>query len=146
VNLNSISGTGNVQFDYASNNQMVILKIAGKNPDGSDMTTPFDFSQLNSWKQNKPSGANYDASALQIVYGGSQNIVMQGGNSQSGASIYAPSASFTLKGTQDLFGSILARTIVDQGNANIHYDRRLQRDFYVTGQPMLGTFSWLRAQ
>ncbi len=146
VNLNSITGTGNLQFDYASNNQMVILKIAGKNPDGSDMTTAFDLSQLNSWKQNKPSGADYDASALQIVYGGSQNIVMQGGNSQSGASIYAPNASFTLKGTQDLYGSILARTIVDEGNANIHYDRRLQRDFYVTGQPMLGTFSWLRAQ
>ncbi len=69
---------------------------------------------------------------------------MKGGNSQSAATIYAPNADFTLQGTQDLYGSILARTITNGGNASIHYDRRLARDFYVAGHPMIGTFSWNR--
>ena len=69
---------------------------------------------------------------------------MKGGNSQSAATIYAPNASFTLQGTQDLYGSILAKTITNGGNAGIHYDRRLATDFYVTGHPMVGTFTWKR--
>jgi hypothetical protein len=58
--------------------------------------------------------------------------------------IYAPNANFILKGTQDFYGSILARTITNGGNASIHYDRRLGRDFWVTGNPMASTFSWKR--
>jgi hypothetical protein len=95
------------------------------------------------WKQNSPS-YNYDASALQIVYGGSATISMKGGNSQSAVTIYAPNADFELQGTQDLFGSVLARTIENHGNASIHYDRRLGRDFWVAGRPMVGTFTWKR--
>jgi hypothetical protein len=110
------------------------------------MTTPFDLSNLGGWKQNAPANASYDASGLQIVYGGTANISMQGGNSQSAATIYAPNASFTLQGTQDLYGSILAKTINNNGNASIHYDRRLQRDYHVVGHPMMGTFSWKRGQ
>ena len=30
------------------------------------------------------------------------------------------------------------------GNANIHYDRRLQHDFWVVGHPIMGTFNWKR--
>ena len=83
------------------------------------------------WKQNT-SEHNYDASALQIVYGGTATISMKGGNSQSAATIYAPNAQLLLcKGTQDLYGSILAKTITNGGNASIHYDRRLASDFYV---------------
>ena len=69
---------------------------------------------------------------------------MQGGNSQSAAVIYAPNADFQLQGTQDFFGSILAKTITNGGNASIHYDRSLSGEFFVAGQPMLGTFSWKR--
>ena len=145
VNINSLNGSGDVEIaaNMAGNtNQSVVLKIAGKNADGSDMTTPFDLSTM-SWKQNSPA-SSYDASALQIVYGGTAEISMKGGNSQSAATIYAPNASFTLQGTQDLYGSILARTITNGGNASIHYDRRLSRDFWVTGHPMVGTFTWKR--
>ena len=145
ININSLNGAGNVEVaaNMVSNtNQSVVLKIAGKNADGTEMTTPFDLSAM-SWKQNSP-GNSYDASALQIVYGGSATISMKGGNSQSAATIYAPNATFELQGTQDLFGSILAKTISNGGNASIHYDRRLSRDFYVAGHPMIGTFSWNR--
>ena len=143
VNINSLNGMGSVEVNAniaGPLNESVVLKIAGKNADGTDMTTPFDLSTM-SWKQNSPASA-YDASALQIVYNGTAEISMQGGNSQSAATIYAPNASFTLSGTQDLYGSILARTITNGGNASIHYDRRLSRDFYVAGNPMIGTFTW----
>jgi hypothetical protein len=148
ININSLSGTGEIQVDAnmtGSLNESVVIKVAGKNADGSESTVPFDLSAM-SWKQNSTVGANsYDASALQIIYGGSGTIYMKGsGNGQSAATIYAPNASFHLQGTQDLFGSILARTIDNAGNASIHYDRRLARDFYVAGHPMMGTFTWNR--
>ena len=145
VNINALNGSGDVEIQANMTgplNEAVVLKIAGKNADGTDMVTPFDLSTM-SWKQNS-AAASYDASALQIAYGGTANISMKGGNSQSAAMIYAPNASFTLQGTQDLFGSVLARTITNGGNANIHYDRHLSSSFFVIGQPMIGTFTWKR--
>ena len=144
INLNSLTGSGNVDIGDSTSgaNEAVVLKIAGKNGDGSEMATPFDFNSI-TWKQNAPAG-NYDASKLQIVYGGSATLNMKGGNSQSAATVYAPNASFTLQGTQDFFGSILARTIANVGTGSIHYDRRLMNDFYVAGMPTAGTFTWKR--
>ena len=145
VNINSLTGGGAVEI--AANmtgplDESVVLKVAGMNPDATEMVTPFDLSTM-SWKQNSPA-ASYDASALQIVYGGHATISMQGGNSQSAATIYAPNATFVLTGTQDLYGSILAASINVNGNANIHYDRNLSSEFWVSGQPMVGTFTWNR--
>jgi hypothetical protein len=145
VNINSLLGSGQVEVQAnmaADLNEGVLLKLAGKNADGTDMTTAFDLSTM-SWKQNS-SGHGYDASALQIAYGGPGTINMTGGNAQSAATIYAPNAIFELQGTQDLYGSILARTIENHGNASIHYDRRLKRDFYVAGHAMQASFSWKR--
>jgi hypothetical protein len=145
VNINSLVGSGAVEINanlVTNLNESVVLKIAGKNPDGTDMTTPFDLSTM-SWKQNS-AGNSLDASALQIVYGGTALISMKGGNSQSAATIYAPNAAFELQGTQDLYGSVLAKTIYSHGTPAIHYDRRLQSDFMVAGQAMVGTFSWKR--
>ena len=146
VNINALLGSGTFEVNANTtglNNESVVLKVAGKNSDGTEMATPFDLASV-SWKQNAAT-TTYDASSLQIVYGGSANISMQGGNSQSAASIYAPNASFTMTGTQDFYGSILAKTITNGGNASIHYDRRLSRDFYVQGHAMMGTFSWKRS-
>jgi hypothetical protein len=140
VNINALIGGGEVQIDGLAN-QSVVLKVAGKAADGTDLPVPFDLSTM-SWKQNSPTP--FDASSFQIVYGGSANLNMQGGNSQSAATVYAPNASFTMTGTQDFFGSILARTITNGGNASIHYDRRLGRDFWVSGHPMMGSFTWKR--
>ncbi len=146
VNINSLTGSGTVVVDTntgATTNQAVVLKIAGKNPDGTDMATPIDL-ESTGWKQNAANGHQYDASAFQIVYGGTGTLNMDGGNAQTAASIYAPNATFYLKGTQDLYGSVLAKTIENAGNASLHYDRRLSRDFHVAGQPMAGTFTWKR--
>jgi len=146
VNINSLTGAGNIEVSAnltsITQNQSVVMKVAGKNSDGTEMTVPFDLSQM-AWKQNS-TVASYDASAFQIVYGGSATINMQGGNSQSAVTVYAPNANFDLQGTQDLFGSILAGTIENNGNSSIHYDRRLGADFWVAGRPMLSAFSWKR--
>jgi hypothetical protein len=157
INVNSLiappsGGGGNIEIDanVAINpatgtpytDQSVIVKIAGKNPDGLEMAVPLDFEGL-SWKQNS-TAKSYDASALQLVYGGSQTIQMTGGNSQSAATVYAPNANFILKGTQDFFGSILSKTLDDHGGAGIHYDRRLATDYWVKGHPMMGAFTWKR--
>lgn len=147
VNINSLTGSGGFEVEanmISAGNEAVVLKIAGLNADGSEMTTAIDLDTL-AWKQNTTvDQAKYDASALQIIYGGSGTINMTGGNGQSAAMIYAPNANFELKGTQDFFGSILARTVTNGGTGNIHYDRSLSGEFYVMGQPMLGTFSWKR--
>lgn len=145
VNLNSlvVSGGGRVEVEANMGathaNEAVVLKFAGKNADGTDMTTPFQLSDLG-WKQNSPN-YSYDASSLQIVYGGTGQISMYG-NAQSAATIYAPNASFLLQGTTDLYGSVLARTVTNGGNASIHFDRRLLADFSVPGRPMASNFSW----
>jgi hypothetical protein len=147
ININSLDVQGDLTFDYATMDASVIMQFAGLNADGTEMTTaPFNLGDLGSWKQNKPGNANYDAASLQIVYGGTAQITMTGGNSQSAATVYAPNAPFLLKGTQDFYGSILAKTVTNNGNTGIHYDRRLQREFWVAGQPMMGTFTWQRAQ
>jgi hypothetical protein len=152
VNVNSLTGSGDIQIEANITgtgpggttpvDQSVIVKIAGKNADGSEMATPLDFEGL-SWKQNS-TAKSYDASALQIVYGGTQTIQMTGGNSQSAATVYAPNANFILKGTQDFYGSILSKTLDDHGGAGIHYDRRLASDYWVKGHPMMGAFTWKR--
>jgi hypothetical protein len=148
VNINSLTGSGNIQVSanlVTDTGQSVVLKVAGKNADGTDMATPVDLASMG-WKQNAAgAAAKYDAAALQIVYPGTGTISMVG-NPQSAATIYAPNANFALQGTADLFGSVLAKTISNGGNASIHYDRRLQRDFWVAGNPMLGSFTWNTSQ
>lgn len=149
VNINALNGSGTLEIQAnmgaTSANEAVVLKVAGKNPDGSEMTVPFDLETMG-WKQNEGAATKhkYDASAVQIVYAGTQTINMDGGNNQSAVSIYAPNAHFILKGTQDLYGSVLAKTIENRGNASIHYDRNLMREFFVAGHPMASSFSWKR--
>ena len=109
------------------------------------MAAPVDLASMG-WKQNSSNAAaKYDPAELQIVYAGTGTISMQG-NSHSAATIYAPNANFSLQGTADLYGSVLARTVSNGGNASIHYDRRLSRDFWVAGNPMMGTFTWNTSQ
>ena len=146
IDINSVNGSGAVETlvnNTGTSDQSVTLRIAGKNPDGTWMTAPFDLSTM-TWKQNA-TAKSYDATSLQIVYGGPAALSMQGGNSQSAATIYAPNASFNMIGTQDFYGSILANTINNNGNTHIHYDRRLQSEFWIAGHPMMGTFSWKKS-
>jgi hypothetical protein len=145
-NLNSISlaGGSEIQVSATSSTQAVLVNIAGKNPDNTDIAMPVDLTGGSFVAvAGCASCSAYDASMLQFVYGGTGAIKLAG-NSGASATIYAPDAAFTMVGTADLYGSVVARTVTIPGTANIHYDRRLSRDFYIAGHPMVGTFSWKR--
>ena len=46
------------------------MNVAGKNPDDTDMAVPFDFTGGTFASPDCATCSNYDASILQIVYGG----------------------------------------------------------------------------
>jgi len=145
-NINSLSlqGQAEIAVQATSPSQSVLVNVSGKNPDGSDIATPIDFAGGTfASVQGCGTCSNYDASMLQFLYGGTGNIVLTG-NSGAAATFYAPQANATVEGTADLYGALLAKRINMQGSGNIHYDRRLSRDFYVAGQPMPTTFTWKR--
>jgi hypothetical protein len=145
-NFNSITlnGGSTISISATSSTQAVLVDIVGQNPDGTSIDTPLDlrggtFAAVTGCA----SCSNYDASMLQFIYGGSGTIQLTG-NSGAAATVYAPNAQIEFGGTSDLYGSILGKRIDNYGSGNIHYDRRLQHDFYVAGHPMLNTFSWKR--
>jgi Tfp pilus assembly protein PilX len=145
-NFNSITllGGSTISISATSSTQAVLVDIVGQNPDGTGIDTPLDlrggtFAAVTGCA----SCSNYDASMLQFIYGGSGTIQLTG-NSGAAATVYAPNAQIEFGGTSDLYGSILGKRIDNYGSGNIHYDRRLQHDFYVAGHPMLNTFSWKR--
>jgi len=150
VNLNSLdlTGGGTIAVKASASNQAVIVNLVGKNADGSNMDTVMDFGGNSGGQYSNNSTctgcSQFDASMLQFVYAGPGNISMRG-NSGAAATFYAPNASVIMKGTADLYGSLLGKTVDNQGNANIHYDRRLSHDFYVEGAQSLGTFTWRSA-
>lgn len=150
VNMNSLdlTGGGTIAVQATASNQSVIVNLAGKNADGTSMATVMDFggNSGGSFANNSTCTgcSQYDASMLQFVYAGSGAISMKG-NSAAAATFYAPNAAVTMKGTADLYGSLLGGTVNNIGNASIYYDRRLSHDFYVEGAQTLGTFTWRSA-
>lgn len=48
-----------------------------------------------------------------------------GGTTESGASIYAPSAAVNINGTADFYGSVVGNTITINGSVNFHYDESM---------------------
>ena len=61
---------------------------------------------------------------LQITYAGSRGVNLSGG-AGSYATVYAPNALVNMSGNSDFFGSIIASTLTNSGNAAIHYDTSL---------------------
>jgi hypothetical protein len=47
-----------------------------------------------------------------------------------------------LDGNNAFYGSIVGSTVVNTGNADIHYDRHLSGQFFVVGNGMMSAFSW----
>jgi hypothetical protein len=148
-NFNSIKleGGATVGISATSPIQGVLVDVVGKDNTGAVLTAPnlpIDFVG-GTFAAPTCAGtcSNFDASMLQFIYSGTTEIDLTG-NSGAAATFYAPHAPIIFSGTADLYGSVLGKTIDNVGNANIHYDRRLQHDFYVIGHPMVGTFSWKR--
>jgi len=145
-NFNAIklAGGSTVQVSATSPTQGVIFDVVGKNPDDSLIPTPIDFvGGTFASVTGCPSCSNYDASMLQFVYAGTGEIDLTG-NSGAATTFYAPNAEVVFSGTADLYGSVLGKRIHNIGSGNIHYDRRLQHDFWVAGHAMQASFSWKR--
>jgi Tfp pilus assembly protein PilX len=153
-NFNSITLAGGSKVIAAptAGDQAVLVNVSGKNPDGSTMDVPIKFTgntnsgdvMFGTSTATCATGCTaYDASVMQIVYAGTGTINLRG-NDGSALTVYAPNAKVEFTGTADLYGSVLAKQMSNQGNADIHYDRRLSRDFYVAGNPLASSFSWKR--
>jgi Tfp pilus assembly protein PilX len=122
--IDPIPGTTN---QYAN----IILNVAG-----TGSTNPIDMngnSNINNYSLNP--------STFQILYAGTQNLTLNGG-SESAALLYAPNASMKFAGNSDFYGAVIANKITDMGGASVHYDRRLQNQYYTPGQYMLSAFNW----
>lgn len=78
---------------------------------------------------------------FQILYAGTNQVTINGG-SAAASLLYAPNAPFKLNGGGNLYGAVIANQIVDLGGGAIHYDRKLQVQFYSPGPFMLSAFNW----
>jgi hypothetical protein len=142
----TLDGQATVGISATSPAEGVVVNIVGKDNTGADITSK-PVLDLQGGGFVAVTGCAtcsvYDASMLQFIYGGSGTVKMAG-NSAAAAVLYAPNADATLVGTNDLYGSIIAKRLTLPGTADIHYDRELQKEFFIAGQPMLGTFTWRR--
>jgi len=151
-NFNSISlgGGASIGVSATSPTQKVVVDIVGKDSSGTAIANPLDLSG-GTFAGVTGTGAttvsacatcsDFDASVLQFVYGGTGSVDL-GGNSGAAAAFYMPNASVTLHGNVDLYGSVVANTFNDVGNASLYYDSKLAGSLFVPGNPVIGTFTW----
>ena len=111
----------------------VIIQVAGQ---GS--ATPIDFTG------GSVSNPGFDPSTLQLVYGGTGAVKLNGGASTA-AVVYAPEAAVTFSGSGNFYGSVIGKTVTDTGGAQIHYDTSLQNKFVTAGNHMLTAFTWKKS-
>lgn len=130
-NINSLQLTGGSTLAIASG--PVILNVAGVAEN-----TPIDF------EGGATANNTFDPSLFRIHHAGTGTLKLTGGTTTS-AIVYAPLASATVAGGADFYGSILAAAVTVTGGAQLHYDRRLSRDFFIVGPQMMSGFTW-RAQ
>ena len=109
----------------------VMLNIAGVSE-----STPINFNS-----GSTITNASMDASLLQLVYGGTGQIKLNGG-AAAAMVVYAPNATASFQSNPGHFyGSIIASTI-SSNSAQIHYDRNLASEFLTSGNFMLTAFTW----
>jgi hypothetical protein len=124
IYIDPIPGTTN---QYAN----IILDVAG-----SGSSAPIDMngnSNINNYSLNP--------ATFQILYAGTGQVTLNGG-AAAAALLYAPNAAVKFAGNSDFYGAVIANHITDMGGAAIHYDRRLQSEFYGLGNYMLSAFNW----
>ncbi len=127
INVNSLQ--------IASQSTIVIQGYVVLNVVGTGQTNPIDI------VGGSLTNPGFNPSTFQIQYAGTGGIRL-GGNTATTAMVYAPNAAVELNGTGDFYGSLIGATVVNTGNADIHYDRNLSRIFFVVGNAMMSAFSW----
>ena len=132
-NINSITFNGNatIALDTSSGSpDPVIFNVAGV---GSSV--PIDLTG------GTIANATYDPARMQILYGGNAEVRLTGGTAAA-ALVYAPNASARFSGGAEFYGAVVAGKITDMGGATIHYDRRLDDNALMEGNPTLSSFTW----
>jgi hypothetical protein len=107
---------------------------------GTSATTALD---LSAGSINNPS---YDSQRLTFQYGGTNAVKLNGGTTTA-LVLNAPNADVTLNGNADIYGSIVGKTVTDNGGAKLHFDRHLSASgtTYSLGHDMLSAFTWKKS-
>ena len=135
VNINSISMTGNSTLNVAQAGGPNVINVAGVGFSGNQNVIDTTGGSI--------SNPSFDASKLQIEYGGSASVKVNGGAKTSEV-VYAPNATVSLNGNSDFWGAVIGNMVTDNGNNTLHFDRHLSGSFYTVGNTMLSAFSWKR--
>jgi len=128
-------------FQMEANSQIVIddgpvvLNVAGKDDSGQDLANPITITG------NGVVNTSFVSSDLQIVYAGTGEVKLAGGD-QTSALVYAPNASASITGGADLYGAIIVHELKEAGGAAIHYDRHLKTMMYTPGDYTMSAFTW----
>ena len=139
-NINAICSSSSPTFNIVSG--PVILNVTGNSANLSSSTcaNPIDFSAQTTITN---STGSWDPGTLQMIYEGTGNVNLAGGAQALGL-VYAPNATVKFVGGSQWYGSVIANNITDMGGVAIHYDRKLQSEYFTRGNYMLHSFSWSR--
>jgi hypothetical protein len=114
----------------------VVINVEGVDASGNPLTTPVQITGQGIVN------TSFKSTDLQIVYGGTGEISLEGGEKTS-AVVYAPNASAKITGNKtDLYGAIIVHELKDSGGAQIHYDRHLKTLLMVPGDFTMSAFTW----
>jgi hypothetical protein len=127
-NLNSISLAGNSQIVIDTG--PVVMNVMG-----TGQTNPINFSG------GSVSNASFVPKNFQVIYGGTAGVQVSGG-AATALMVFAPNAAVSLTGGSGIYGSVLGKTIADNGGTKIHYDRDLPTEFTLAWNTMLSSFTW----
>ncbi len=136
VNSLSFQGGGTLTVDIDTAvvpAQQVVFQVAGQNIPAGGYAIDFNGGTI--------ANDTYDPSRFQIFYGGDRKVRLTGG-SESAALVYAPNASTAFTGGGNFYGAVVSGKITDMGGASIHYDRNLDKEALIAGNPTLGSFTW----
>src|SRR5712692_7777939 len=139
ANLHVSAGTYNINSFQEQSAQSgliidsgpVIFNVTGNNVSGAvvDLTG------------NSVQNPSLDPGNFQILYAGSGTIKLAG-NSQASGLVYAPNATFSFTGGSNWYGAVIGKLMTDMGGTGVHYDRRLQVEYFTIGNYMLDSFTW----
>jgi len=113
----------------------VVLQLAGQSLTG---TPPVVLDMAGGSFVSNPTG---DAANFYISYGGTAEVHMRGSSDAYGV-VYAPNSNVSVYGSSHWYGSIIGNTVDVSGGINLHYDRNLSSEFYITGALRASAFSW----
>jgi hypothetical protein len=132
-NLNSFTMNGGSQV--VIDDGPVVMNVAGVDSSGNPLTNPITVTG------NGVVNTSFVSSDFQIVYGGTGEVKLAGGDLTS-ALVYAPNASATINGGADLYGAIVVHELKESGGASIHYDRHLKTLMFTPGDFTMSAFTW----